>query len=318
MESCSWSLVLCFLKEENCSKGLNFLPDYLSITYFLLPGTMGIVEHIHPGLAELDYSKISVRLSMIIASFVFYAGVFLASAILSLLLWTYRNLRAKEKIFWNLAIVRGVYGVFCIVIGVWAIFIDTELSSDVIFATNPTSFFALTTTIGFFTFECSMLMFSDIYYKQFNTLLNIHHWLSLVGFSLIMVVESTHYFGTRGLILEMSTPFSCVCWTLLKAGKAHTLLWKINQFLLVHAFHLRSVAEFYIWYKTYLNWDRVWTAMPWPMFVCLYTQLVLVTCLMTPYWTYKKTIQMVNPVDWNFEDSQKTNHLNGSLEKKKE
>ena len=279
--------------------------------------TMGLVEYIHPVLAELDYSKTSVRLSLIISSFVFYAGVFLLSAIVSQLLWTYRNLRVKEKIFWNLAVVRGVYGVFCIVIGVWSIFLDTELSEDVIFATNPTSFFALTTTVGFFLFECSALMFSDIYYKQFNVLLNIHHWLSLIGYSLIMVVESTHYFGTKGLILEMSTPFSCICWTLLKAGKAHTLVWKVNQFLLVHAFHLRSVAEFYIWYKTYLNWDRVWTTMPWPMFVCLYTQLVLVTFLMTPYWTYKKTIQMVNPVDWNFEDADKTRQMNGQVDKKR-
>ena len=276
---------------------------------------MGLVEHIHPLLAEIDYSKTTTRLLLILGAYLFYSLVFLVSLFLSSFIWTYRNLTGKEKVFWHLAIVRGAYGFFCIVVGLWAIFFDTELIKDVVFATTPTSFFALTVTIGFFIFECSMLLIMDIYYKQFNILLNIHHWLALLGYSLIMVVNSTHYFGTNGLILEMSTPFSCLCWTLLKAGKAHTLLWKANQFLLVHTFHLRSVVECYLWYQTYQNWARVWSAMPGLMFGILYTQLVLVTFVMTPYWTYKKTVQMVNPIDWNFEDEEKTKRMNGSAKK---
>ena len=279
--------------------------------------TMGLVEHIHPLLDELDYNKTSTKLTLVISSFVCYSCVFLLSVSASNTLRTYRNLTGKEKVFWNLAIVRGVYGLFCIVVGIWALFFDTELSKDVVYATSQTSYFALTVTIGFFTFECSMLLVMDIYYKTFNILLNIHHWLALIGYSLIMIIGSTHYFGANGLILEMSTPFSCLCWTLLKAGRAHTFLWKANQFLLVHTFHLRSVVECYIWYQTYQNWTRVWSAMPGVMFVVLYTQLVLVTFVMTPYWTYKKTVQMVNPIDWNFEDSERSKQMNGSAKKAK-
>ena len=283
------------------------------LTHFCF--SMGLVEHIHPGLAEIDYSGSSTRLSLIGLSYLFYSAVFLVSLSVSSLIRTYRNLTGKEKVFWHLAIVRGCYGFFCIAVGTWAIFYDQELQKDVVFSTSPTSYFALTVTIGFFIFECSMLLVMDIYYKQFNILLNIHHWLALVGYSLIMIFNSTHYFGTNGLILEMSTPFSCLCWTLLKAGKAHTLLWKANQFFLVHTFHLRSVVECYLWYRTYQHWDYIWTAMPGTMFVILYTQLVLVTCVMTPYWTYKKTVQMINPIDWNFEDSEKTKQMNGSAKK---
>ena len=276
---------------------------------------MGLVEHIHPLLAVCDYSKTSTRLAFISASFTFFGVLFLLSTCISKLTFTYQSLSAKEKLFWHLSIVRGAYGIFCIVFGGWGIFFDTELSQDVVFATCPTSFVAITITIGFFLFECGMLLFSDIYYKQCSILLNIHHWLSLFGFSMIMFVESTHYFGIRGLILEMSTPFSCLCWTLLKAGKAHTFLWKANQFLLVHTFHLRSMAECYIWYLTYTNWTRVWTAMPGVMFFSMYTQLVLVTLIMTPYWTYKKSVQMVNPIDWNFESSEKKEHINSNTKK---
>jgi ceroid-lipofuscinosis protein 8 len=41
--------------------------------------------------------------------------------------------------------------------------------------------------------------------------------------------------------------------------------------------------------------------MPMTVFLMLYVQLTLVSLVMTPYWTYKKTAQMINPVDWNFE-----------------
>ncbi|KAL4226779.1 glutamate reuptake [Mactra antiquata] len=276
---------------------------------------MGLVEHIHPSIAEANFELRSVQFKFIGASFAFFSLVYLASMILSSTLKTYRNLRTKEKIFWHLAIVRGVYGVFCIIIGTWALFIDTELVKDVVYATTPTSHFAMTTTVGFFIFECAMILWSDIYYKTFNMLLNLHHWLSLVGYSLLIYLGSTHFFGTRGLILEMSTPFSCLCWTLLKADLANSFFWKANQFILVHAFHLRSVMEFNMWYLTYQHWDRIWEAMPTAMFVPLYLQLVLVTFLMTPYWTYKKTVQMINPVDWNFEDSNKNKTENGDMKK---
>lgn len=274
---------------------------------------MVLVEHFHPSVLDVDFKQTSEKVKYIIASFVFFCGVYFLSTVLSTAVRAYRNLRTKEKIFWHLAIVRGVYGLFCIVVGIWAIFVDTELEKDVIFATTPTSYFAMTTTVGFFVFECSMITWSDIYYKQFNLLLNIHHWLSLVGYSLLMYQESPHFFGTRGLILEMSTPFSCLCWTLLKADMANTLLWKVNQFVLVHAFHLRSVVECMLWYFTYKHWDRVWDAMPLPMFIILYVQLFLVTFIMTPYWTYKKTVQMITPVDWNFEDSSKNKTENGAV-----
>ena len=277
---------------------------------------MGLVEHIHPYLVEADYRKTAVKVQFIGSSFLFFALVFVVTACFSSTLRTYRNLRSKEKLFWNLAVVRALYGIFCIVVGIWAIFYDKELSKDAVYATTPTSYFALTATVGFFVFECSALLVSDIVYRKASVLLNIHHWLSLSGYTLLMVVECTHFFGTKGLILEMSTPFSAICWTLLKAGKAHTSLWKANQFLLVHTFHLRSVVECYLWYETYQHWDRIWAAMPTSMFVSLYTQLVLVTFLMTPYWTYKKTQQMITPVDWNFEDAEANKLQNGETLKK--
>ena len=276
---------------------------------------MGLLEHLDPRLEALDYKKSSVKLSIIGVSVVFFSVVYVSSALIGSFTYTYRNLRRKEKLFWNLAVVRAVYGIFGAVIGIWAIFVDKELEKDPVFATTPTSYLAFAVTVGFFIFECSALMVFDIVYRQMNILLNLHHWLALMGYGTVLLMESAHFFGAKGLILEMSTPFSAICWTVLKAGKAHTFLWKANQFVLVHTFHLRSVVECYLWYQTYQHWDRIWDAMPTAIFLFLYIQLTLITLVMTPYWTYKKTQQMITAVDWNFEDSEKNKASNGSVKK---
>lgn len=276
---------------------------------------MVLVENIHPYLGHANYKSTAVKLQFIAASFLFFSSIFLLTAFISTLSRTYRNLRRKEKVFWNLAVVRSCYGVFCIIIGIWGLFYDTELKTDVVFSKTQTSYFAVTTTIGFFVFECIALMISDVVYKKPCLLLNVHHWLSLTGFVLVLTTESIHFFSVRGLILEMSTPFSAICWIVLKAGKAHTVVWKVNQFILVHTFHLRSVVECYIWYETYRHWDHIWEHMPLSMFSVLYIQLTLVTFLMTPYWTYKKSEQMIKPIDWNFEDADVNKHMNGEAKK---
>ena len=121
--------------------------------------------------------------------------------------------------------------------------------------------------------------------------------------TLVAVVhtETAHLIGCKGLILEMSTPFSGICWTLLKAGLERSVVWKANQLVLVHTFHLRNVAEVMLWVITWRDWDNIRHNMPVPLLAVLYTNLFLITVFMTPYWTYKKTQQLFSPVDWNFE-----------------
>lgn len=284
---------------------MTYFCSRLESGFFSFPADMDLVEQIHPHLAKADFTKTSTLFKSIFGSLAFFICIFLSSHLISKVTQTYKTLRVKEQIFWNLAVVRAVFGIFCTLVGIWAFFLDTELEKDVIYGTTPTSFYAMTTTVGFFCFECLAVSLSDIYYRRFSMLLNIHHWISLIGYTTVLIIGSSHFFGTRGLLLEMSTPFSAVCWIVLKAGKASSIFWKINQFLLVHSFHLRSVVECSLWYSTYKHWETVKSTMPIALFIPLYTQLVLVTFIMTPYWTYKKTSQMINPVDWNFEDGKK-------------
>ncbi|KAL8604321.1 hypothetical protein ACOMHN_028084 [Nucella lapillus] len=263
-----------------------------------------ITDYIYPPplLTTLDFSFPSVKLTVLIAAVVTSILIYVMTQIVFTLTSSlYRNLRLKERVFWNLAVVRSCFGIFSIVSGLWAIFVDTVLSEDVVFATSPASHCVIIVAVGFFLFECLAVTASDVYFRTFSCLLQIHHWVALVGLLLAMTLEAGHAFGCQGLLLEMTTPFSCLCWTLLKANRQHTLLWKANQFLLLHTFHLRNAVEMKLWYLTWQNWGNVYANMPLPLFLVLYLQLAFITVFMTPYWTWKKSRQMFFPVDWNFE-----------------
>jgi len=200
-----------------------------------------------------------------------------------------------------MTIVRAGFGIFGTYVGIWGIFQSEELNGDVVFATTFFSDCVISITASFFLFESLMVTLSDLYYGGFQILLNMHHWLGLANYVTGMFVGKLHYFACSGLILEMSTPCSAICWTLLKCNKNHLFIWKANQFLLVHLFHVRSVIEMYFWYVTFKNLPYIYNNAPIFALVLMYGGLFLVTFLMTPYWTYRKTQQLINPFDFNFQ-----------------
>ncbi|KAJ1150225.1 hypothetical protein NDU88_003020 [Pleurodeles waltl] len=48
------------------------------------------------------------------------------------------------------------------------------------------------------------------------------------------------------LLLEMSTPFTCVSWMLLKVGWSQSLIWKANQWIMIHMFHCRMILTYHL------------------------------------------------------------------------
>ena len=143
-----------------------------------------LVDYLHPALSTIDFSRsyvkvVTVTLSLVASIAIYYCTQAFFAATLPL----YGRLRAKEKVFWNLSTVRGMFGVFCIVVGAWSIFANTALEEDVVFATTPSSYLAMCITVGFFIFECTALTVSDVYFGCFSHLLHLHHWISLFGFS---------------------------------------------------------------------------------------------------------------------------------------
>lgn len=76
-----------------------------------------IIQYLHPSLLHLDYQRPLVKTAIVLTAVIFYCLVFLCSSLLCRYTHTYRNLRAKEKVFWNLAIIRALFGIFGAVIG---------------------------------------------------------------------------------------------------------------------------------------------------------------------------------------------------------
>ena len=261
--------------------------------------------YLFPQLGELDFHSLSVKLVIIGWSFFMTFVVFFLSYLLSFNFTTFKSyLRTKEKVFWCLAFVRGVFGFVAAFFGFWYLAVDDTLHGDVVSANSAMSFMAVYICVGFFLFECIALFTSNYIFRTFDKLLATHHSLSLIGDCVVTYYGKAHFFAVVGLLLEMTTPFTCLCWMLIKAKMTKYRVWKLNQLVLVHLFHCRTMIEGYFYLKSYSHWENIATNMPLTMICLLYTQLSIQFFYLTPYWTYKKMMQLFNPIDWNHPELQ--------------
>ncbi|XP_062325814.1 protein CLN8 [Osmerus eperlanus] len=254
-----------------------------------------------PNNLSMDYFSLGFRVQVIGLGFAFYTAVFLLSHVLSLALsQTYHSLLAKEKVFWNLAATRAVFGVQSTIAGLRALTEDSAVSRERIRGQENWSWFNVLTATGFFVFENVALHASSVVFRSFDLPLAVHHFFALSGFVGAVVWDIGHYLPMVTLLLEMSTPFTCVSWMLLKAGWAQSYFWKANQWVMIHMFHCRMVLTYYMWWVTWCQWEEFNLYVALPQRLLFLTGLALLTVLINPIWTHKKTIQLLNPVDWNF------------------
>ncbi len=85
---------------------------------------------------------------------------------------------------------------------------------------------------------------------------------------------------------------------------------------MIHTFHCRMVLTYYMWWVTLTHWRELCTHTAVPQLVLFLTGLALLTFVINPIWTHKKTMQLLNPVDWNF--GNKPAPLNGATDGRSE
>ncbi|XP_036754149.2 protein CLN8 [Manis pentadactyla] len=254
------------------------------------------------GVFNLDYTSWETRWALAATGFAFYLGVFvICHQLSSSLNATYCSLVAKEKVFWNLAATRAVFGVQSTAAGLWALLVDPILQADKVHGQQNWCWFQVATATGFFFFENVAVHLSNALFRTFDLFLVTHHLFAFLGFLGSAVnLQAGHYLAMATLLLEMSTPFTCVSWMLLKAGWSDSLLWKLNQWLMIHMFHCRMVLTYHMWWVCFWHWDGLARSLYRPHFVLFLAGLSLLTLVLNPYWTHKKTQQLLSPVDWNF------------------
>ncbi|XP_034531076.1 protein CLN8 [Notolabrus celidotus] len=259
------------------------------------------------------YFSWDYRFQLIGLGFAFYTGIFILSHLLSVALSrTYKSLLAKEQVFWNLAATRAAFGIQSSVAGLRTLTEDSVLFKDRVRGQEDWSWFNVLTATGFFVFENVALHGSSVIFRSFDLPLATHHFFALSGYAGAVVWDSLgHFLPMVTLLLEMSTPFTCISWMLLKAGWAHTLFWKANQWVMIHTFHCRMVLTYYMWWITLTHWRELCTHVALPPLLLFFTGLALLTLIINPIWTHKKTMQLLNPVDWNF--GNKSVPVNGSM-----
>lgn len=177
-----------------------------------------------PAHLSAEYFQWGYRLQLIGLGFAFYTATFLLCHLLSLALSrTYNSLLAKEKVFWDLAATRAVFGIQSSIAGLRALTEDSALAGDKVGGQEDWSWFNVLTATGFFVFENVALHASSVAFCTFDLPLATHHFFALSGYAGAVVWDSLgHFLPMVTLLLEMSTPFTCISWMLLKVGSETT------------------------------------------------------------------------------------------------
>lgn len=123
-----------------------------------------------------------------------------------------------------MAVTRAAFGVQGSGAGLRALMEDGPVFSDKVRGQTGWSWFAVLTACGFFVFENVVLHGSNLAFRSFDAPLAAHHAFALAGFSgTALYGDMGHFLATISLLLEMSTPFTCISWILLKVGGARIL-----------------------------------------------------------------------------------------------
>lgn len=121
------------------------------------------------------------------------------------------------QVFWDLTATRALFGIQSIVAGVRALLEDSAVNSDKVLGQENWSWFNLLTATGFFLFENVALHSSNVAFRSFDVPLAVHHFFALAGFAGAVVWSWLgHFLPMVTLLMEMSTPFTCISWMLLK------------------------------------------------------------------------------------------------------
>ncbi|XP_030411411.1 protein CLN8-like isoform X3 [Gopherus evgoodei] len=263
---------------------------------------------------DWNYVLWEVRLTLLAAGFFIYLGVFLLAHWLSS--WisaSYRTLSPQQKVFWNMDITRGLFAVQSCGAGLWALLIDPDFQADQVYSQQKWSWFHCLTAAGFFLLENIVVYVSIIVFRTCDVFSAVHHLFAFGGLlGLIFNIKSGHYLPVMGLLLEMSTPSICMYSLLLRTGNAHTLLWKANQWVLIHMQHCRMVLTYHMWWVCISNWNDVVENLGLPYFIVFFMGLSILTLILNPYWTYTSTRIFFSPVDRTFRNIAEKN---GSSEK---
>lgn len=250
-------------------------------------------------LQQADFTKGTTQCIVIFGSLCVYTSIYLTSMVVSPRFATYRDMSTREKVFWNLIIVRAVFGAYSAITCSYCLLVEDELHTDIVLATTRVSHVIVCSGVGFFMFECLAFFTSAAMFGKMDRSLAAHHTIALLSYGRCCYVQMPYFYACIGLVLEMTTPFTCVCWILLKAKLMNSKLWVINQWILVHLFHCRSFIECYVWYTLWKYWDHVSSTLPVDVLFLQVGSLAILSFILTPYWTYKKTNQLFERRDWN-------------------
>ena len=148
---CSYVLTLYDTTSGKLTETVHGLLDYQASLPSSEPRDSNMLLEL---LRQADFSKGTTQCFAVFGSFCIFTAVYLTSMVVSAPFTTYRILSTREKVFWNLIIVRAVFGAYSSLTSAYCLLVEDELSNDIALATTRLSHVIVCSGVGFFMFEC--------------------------------------------------------------------------------------------------------------------------------------------------------------------
>ena len=172
---------------------------------------------------------------------------------------------------------------------------------DPILGTNVFAEEFMKIVLGFFILEFTMYYLVAWMYNRRDTSLLVHHYLGLIAYSIYLYTGKGYYFGIVLFAQEFSAPWTGVSWILAKKNKSHTVIWLVNQWILVAVWVVFRVADDYLLiYSYYANLPRSYTHLPLVSQIILFIGVGTMAFWLNPYWL---KVKATNAINWSPEEN---------------
>eukprot|EP00056_Hartaetosiga_gracilis_P002162 m.51385 g.51385 ORF g.51385 m.51385 type:complete len:622 (+) comp10940_c0_seq1:163-2028(+) len=231
----------------------------------------------------------SVGVSTVAASFLLSYTLSSLLTILSgvfsrLLSKTYKSLNPLDQLRWNGGINRAAQGVILGIMGAKTFF-DGVPEGGTVHGVNDSLLHIASFSLGFFVYELRDALNMLLAHNVKEESLLFHHFLGVLLYFLTLSTQSYLFLSCAVLVQELHSPFTHIGWMLAKQGRDNSILWDINQYVLIAVWLIfREGCDLFVWVHIITNLPYGFLGGPFIPLSFILCGTIVLTMYLNPWW----------------------------------
>eukprot|EP00049_Salpingoeca_infusionum_P009784 m.166568 g.166568 ORF g.166568 m.166568 type:complete len:355 (+) comp14442_c1_seq3:53-1117(+) len=204
---------------------------------------------------------------------------------------TYRRLPLRDQHRWNAGINRAFHGILLWILGT-IVLLEGLPEGGAVTGTSPLLLHTAAFSLGFFVFETRDSVTMYLAHNVQEEALIVHHMLGIALYFLTLSTQSYLYIACMVLVQELHAPFTHIGWILAKQGRDNTILWDINQYVLIFVWVVfREGCDLLVWIHIIANLPYGFLGGPFIPLAFILVGAIVLTAYLNPWWLKLKIQQ---------------------------